>query len=170
MNRPTTPSARVDLRGFAYALTPFVRQQEWQMESLQTQLVQAQRAVAEANAKLESLKALLHAQAAHVEQGLLKRPDPLAHRRGLQFLAQTQQHIVAQKGSVAALVKEHKRLQAESIDQQRKLDGLAEHRAQAEQEYAEEATRREAAEADREWIGRMRYRANATKPMQEPSP
>lgn len=159
MSRTLNPPSQVDLRGFSYALSPFVRQQRWHMDSLQAQLARAQRLVVESQKECEVMRASLCAQSAHIQQSLLQRPNPSAYHQGLAFLAQLQQRISAQKKSLQALQAERLRLQSECLAQQRKLDGLEEHRTLALQDYATQAAQREAAEADRDWIGRAHHRS-----------
>lgn len=154
-----SPPSRVDLRGFSYALSPYVRQQEWHMDSLKAQLARAQRLVVEAQGKFDAMGASLRAQSAHIQQGLHQRPDPSSHQRGLSFLAQLQQRITDQKRSLLALESERLRLQSECLAQLRKLDGLEEHRTVALHDYASQAAQREATEADRDWLGRFHTRA-----------
>ena len=116
------------------------------------------------------MNAFLRAQSAHIQQGLIQRPDPSSHQRGLAFLAQLQQRISAHKRSLKALQTERLLLQSECLAQQRKLDGLEEHRTQALHDYATQAAQREAADADRDWIGRMHHRAAPRRQGQEVSP
>ncbi len=163
MTRSATVSSHVDLRAFNYPLAPYVRQQQWHMDALQTRLAQALKAVADAQAALDALRALLGTQAQQIQHNLNTRPDPASHRRGLAFLAQLQHRIGAQVQQLQMLQAQRESLQADCIAQQRKLDGLAEHRAQAIDEYAAEATRRELAEADRDWIGRLHRQAKAAQ-------
>lgn len=164
MTRAPSPSSHVDLRAFSYPLAPYVRKQQWHMDTLQTQLAHALKDVSAAQAELDASRALLSAQAGQMQHSLTTRPDPTSHRRGLAFLAQLQHRIGAQLAQLQALQARRERLQADCIAQQRKLDGLAEHRAQALDEYAAEASRRELAEADRDWIGRIHLRSLTAKP------
>ena len=129
------------------------------MEKLQTQLVKALAAVAKAQEKCDGMGQLLQAQSEHIQQSLLKHPNPSTYQQGLAYLAHLQHQLVAQRKNLHELQADSARLRAENIAQQRKLDGLAEHRAQAQDTYAAEIIRREAAEADRDWIGRSYQRA-----------
>ena len=126
------------------------------MEVLQTQLAQAQRELIEIKKTREALLDLLRVQSAHVQAGSLTQHDPLAHRQGLVFLANTQHRISEQTQVLQTLLTKQKLLQTECIAQRLKLDGLAKHRAQAEEEYAIETRRRDAAEGDRNWLARKR--------------
>jgi chromosome segregation ATPase len=139
------------------------------MEALLGRLAQAQRDVAEALANCETLSTNLRAQVDQLQRSLQLRPDPTAHRRGLMFLAQLQNQIKEQEQALQALKERRIALQTECMEQQRMLDGLAEHRADAQREYAMEAERREAGEADREWISRAHHRLARLAPLPEVS-
>lgn len=157
MSNQQADSAQVDMRGFQYALTPFVKKQEWHMESLQRQLSKAQVAWAQAQEELKTMQIGLEVHSAQVQQALDKRPDPFTHQRGLEFLVTLRNHIQKQHRTLDSLRVEKARIQSECLVQQRKLDGLAEHRNQAQSDFASEQARHVAAEADRDWIGRMRH-------------
>lgn len=157
MNTKQKASAQVDMRGFQYALKPFVQQQEWFMESLQRELSKAQFALVQAQDELKAMQTKLEMQSAQIQQALGRRFDPLAHRRGLEFLVKLTHRIQKQHRSLEKLRTEKTRIQAECLTQQRKLDGLAEHRTQAQDDFAIEKVRLAAAEADRDWISRIRH-------------
>ncbi len=159
MSQHEPSPSQVDLRGFDYALAPFVRQQEWRMERLQQQLAAVQRELASARQQRNTLLANLHAQAGSMQAQLEARVDANAHQRGLAYLAGLRQRIHLQDGEIARLEGDRSRAQADCMAQQVKLDGLEEHRAGELRTFVEEATRREAAEADRDWIGRASLRA-----------
>lgn len=148
----------VDLRGFSYALTPYLRKQEWQMERLQARMTGLQHSLAQAEHALQEQEASMQAHAAQMRQAMHSRPDPLLHRRGLAFLSGLHARIDSQKQEVQALRAQKADLQAECLAQQRSIDGLLEHRTQALHEYALEAGRAAAAEADRDWVGRLAMR------------
>lgn len=154
---------KVDLRGFSYALTPYLRKQEWQMERLQARMARLQQSLLQAEQALQEHETSLHAQAGQLRQSLHTRPDPLVYRRGLAFLSELHVRIDRQKQEVQALRVQKADLQAECLAQQRSIDGLLEHRTQALRDYALESERAAAAEADRDWVGRLAMR----KPLRE---
>lgn len=156
-----------DMRGFQYALTPYVQKQEWIKESLQRKLSKAQVALAQAQEDLAALQAKLEAQSAQLQQAQLRHPDPIAHQHGLAFLVAVLQSIEMQKETVEQLEKEKKLIQMEYLAQQCKLDGLAEHHDQAQQVFAVEQTRHAASEADREWIGRLKRPPQTVTPVED---
>ncbi len=158
MSKDNPSLVQVDMRGFQYALKPFVQKQEWIKESLQRKLSKVQSALTDAQDELMMTQGRLEAQSMQIQQALLKHPDPVAHQRGLEFLVSLLQSIEAQKQAIEKLQTEKRAIQSEYLAQQCKLDGLNEHYVQAQQEFAVEQTRNAAAEADREWVGRMKHR------------
>lgn len=170
MTGAKTSPAQVDLRGFSYPLAPHTLQQQWRMDKLQSQLAKAHAAVIDAQGKLDAMHGVLRTQSEHMQQSLLKTPNPATYQHGLAYLAQLQHQIGIQKQSLDDLREEHARLRAENIAQQRKLDGLEEHKTQSQQIYAAEIIRSEAAEADRDWIGRAHHRVEAQSTPEEAAP
>lgn len=158
-DRQGAPNLPADPRGFTYPLTPYLRQQTWHMERLESRLAQVNRALLAARAEGDALQAAFADQASHLHRLMQPRPDPLAQQRGLTYLAFLQGQIQAQAEEMTRLASQKSTLQTECVAQQRKIDGLAEHRAAAVQDHANELARLAAAEADREWIGRLRYPA-----------
>lgn len=156
MSKDNPSLVQVDMRGFQYALKPFVQKQEWIKESLQRRLAKAQAALTNAQEELAGTQGTLEAQSKHIQHALLNKADPIAHQRGLEFLVSLIESIEAQKREIEKLQAEKKNIHSEYLAQQCKLDGLNEHYIQAQQDFAVEQTRNAAAEADREWIGRMK--------------
>lgn len=158
MSKDNPSLVQVDMRGFQYALKPFVQKQEWIKESLQRQLSKVQAGLAQAHEDLVAMQVRMEAQSMQIQNALLRHPDPSAHQRGLDFLVNLLQSIEAQRRSIEKLQTEKRKIQSEYLAQQCKLDGLTEHHIQAQQDFAVEQTRRAASEADREWIGRLKHR------------
>jgi hypothetical protein len=125
------------------------------MERLQARMARLQQSLVLAEQVLQEHEASLHAQAGQLRQSLHSRPDPLVHRRGLAFLSELHVRIDRQKQEVRSLLEQKEDLRAECLAQQRVIDGLLEHRAQALRDYALESERTAAAEADRDWAGRL---------------
>ncbi|WCM91114.1 hypothetical protein M5C99_11795 [Acidovorax sp. NCPPB 2350] len=159
MTRTSAQGALVDMRGFSYALVPYLRKQEWQMERLEGQLVKLQHAIAMAKEERRSADAAFQAQAAHLQRNVHARPDPRAHLQGLAYLADMRRQMDVQDREIEALCDQRVQLQGECLAQQRAIDGLLEHRSDAMQHYVQEALRLAAAEADRDWIGRVCMRS-----------
>ncbi|BFO56021.1 MULTISPECIES: hypothetical protein [Comamonadaceae] len=160
MTRTAAPApASVDLRGFTYPLEPYLRKQEWQLERLEARLARLLQDIARAVEQGRELQAQFDAQAQQMQQWMQVRLDPRLHQRGLAYLADARRRIADHTRELEALHAQRVALKAECIAQQRTIDGLQEHRADAVRDYALEAVRLAAAEADRDWIGRMALRA-----------
>jgi len=155
---PVAVASAVDLRGFSYPLEPYLRKQEWQLERLEGRMARLQQTLTEALAQGRALQAQFDAQALQMQQAVQNRLDPRWYQRGLAYLAQARCRIDDQDREIEALQARRDALKSECIAQQRTIDGLQEHRTAALRDYALEAARLAAAEADRDWIGRMRVR------------
>ncbi|MDA8456961.1 hypothetical protein M4R22_19560 [Acidovorax sp. GBBC 3334] len=151
--------SQVDLRGFSYPLEPYLRKQEWQLERLEGKLAQVQKQLLCAQDSRRGLHLQFEGQARQMLQWTRARLDPHMHQRGLAYLADVRQRIETQDQEIQSLHAQKASLHEEFVAQQRTIDGLQEHRSIALQEYAQEVTRVQAAEADRDWIGRIPLRA-----------
>lgn len=156
MNEAST--SRHDMRGFAYPLAPYLRKEQWAMDRLLAQSAKLHKAIAQAQSRCEALTARWKAQSSEVQHNLTRRPDPGTHQRGLVYLADLRRRIHAETLSIQQLEEQRAQLQRDCIVQQRKLDGLEQHRDRALASHAEEASRIASAEADRDWIARVRFR------------
>ena len=125
------------------------------MERLENRLARLRQLLAASRAQRATLGSDFQSQAAHLQLQLQPRPDPQVHQRGLGYLSALQRQILEKEQEIEALCVQKALLQKESLDQQRKIDGLKEHRAGVLQEYANDSARLAAAEADRNWIGRL---------------
>lgn len=152
--KPASTPTGADLRTFRYGLEPYVRTQEWQLDKLHAALGMARRAHDEALQQQRTLEAELRAQAQVLERGFQARRDPAAHRRGLDFLSTLQQRIGRQHEQVQRLRQQLVEAQRACAQQQRKLEGLQDHRAQAANTFVADAQRQDAAERDRDWLSR----------------
>lgn len=151
-------SSTVDLRGFSYALSPYLAQQRWILDRIENQMAQAQKALTAVLAQFDEAQSALNNQAADLQQQLLQRPDPGGYQRGLLYLVDRQHHLQTLQQEIEVRRAKCKELSATRIAQQSKVDGLQEHREQALKDYAQESIRAASAEADRAWIGRHQYR------------
>jgi hypothetical protein len=158
---------RADARGFRYALAPYMKQQEWLMEKVQTELGQAQNHLRELRQSSNSADGALRSQSAHMEAGLQRGIDPRAHSQGLVYLVSLQKTLIELKGRIESAQQRQRALLTERLKLQQKLDGLERHRAQELASYVQEVTRLEAVEADRDWLAREHLRISAqTKPLE----
>ncbi|SFD93450.1 hypothetical protein [Paracidovorax konjaci] len=160
-----TVFSQVDLRGFSYPLEPYLRKQEWQLERLEGRLAQVQKQLLSAQESRRSLYLQFEGQARQMLQWTQARIDPHMHQRGLAYLAGVRQRIETQDQEIQSLDARKASLHEEFVAQQRTIDGLQDHRSGALREYAQEVMRVQAAEADRDWIGRLPLRAR-----QQPTP
>lgn len=128
------------------------------MERLQARLAKLRQSIDQAQGELQAKQAQLQAHAAQMRQSLQSRPDPQAHRRGLDFLAALHGRIARQSQEIEAMQSQKAALQADCLVQQRGIDGLLEHRAGAMRDHAQQAARAEAAQADRDWVSRHAIR------------
>lgn len=152
--KPAREPGQADLRAFRYGLEPYVRTQEWQLDRLQAALGVARRAHEEAVQQQRALQADLMAQAQALGRGFQARQDPAAHRRGLDFLSGLQHRIARHQVQVQLLRRQMVEAQRACALQQRKLDGLHDHRSDAARAFAAEVERKDAAERDRDWLSR----------------
>lgn len=159
MSQDQIQSSQVDTRGFTYALAPYMRKQEWQLELLENRLAQSQKALDEARKERERLDEVFADQLSHLQVQSQSRPNPQMHSRGIGYLADLRSRMKAQDDEVGKLRARRDEFQAQLVAQQRTIDGLVEHRGDALKEFVEEETRRQAAEADRDWIGRSLFRS-----------
>lgn len=159
MSKDQIQSAQVDTRGFTYALAPYMRKQEWQLELLENRLAQSQKALDAARMERDRLDEVFNEQLSHLQVQSHSRPNPQMHGRGIAYLADLRSRMASQDEEVAKLRAQRDELQAQLVAQTRAIDGLIEHRASALKEFVEEETRKQAAEADRDWIGRSLFRA-----------
>jgi hypothetical protein len=126
------------------------------MEALQRQLTAAQLAVRNAQEDLAKMKADLLAQSAYMRQAQFHWVAPGLHQQGLTYLAALQLHIHEQSIEIEKLCAERAQIQLKCVEHQGQLEGLEEHYMEARREFAAEQIRRDASEADRSWLGRLR--------------
>ena len=153
-----TVNSQADMRGFNYALAPYLRKQEWLYERLQNQLAQRNRELATAREMLEALQEQLELQAKSLQDLMHTRPSPEVHKQGMAYIARLRKQISEKDTEVQVLLQERNQAQTQCVTQQLKLDGLHDHREQEQASYAAQAMRLAAAEADRDWMGRAYQR------------
>ncbi|MFE1574346.1 hypothetical protein ACFIQG_21505 [Comamonas odontotermitis] len=149
-SRPTVQ----DPRGFVYPLTPYLRKQEWHLDNLERRMSQLQRQIASVTQTRLAIENQCKQQSAYLHTSQQTRPDPTWHRSGLLHLLELRQQLQRRNQELAELAAQKELLQCERIVQQRKLDGLMEHRSFTLQEHVAEQQRIAAVEADRDWLSR----------------
>ncbi|WP_198971509.1 hypothetical protein [Xylophilus sp. ASV27] len=152
----SSTSTTADVRGFSYSLAPFLHQQEWRMDKARNELARIQREITAVEAEREQLDAMTQNCAAELQCRFSSHADIDGYRRGLAYLALLRHRVMASQQRHGLLRSRRAELQSEVIAQQRKLDGLERHRADELQVYAQEIERIASAEADRDWIGRVK--------------
>lgn len=149
-------SSRVDTRGFTYALTPYLRKQEWQLELLESRFAQSHKDLEAARREREDLDAVFAEQISRMrgQTESRPRPDPQMRSREIGYLAGLRAQMKLKDEGIKGLRMRRDELQEQLITQQRMIDGLLKHRSDAFKEFVEEKSRHQAAQADRDWIGR----------------
>ena len=141
-------------KGFVYQLTPYLRKQEWQIDRLEHRMSQLKRQIASLTQSRAAIELRSEEQSAHLHVSQQTRLNPALHRSGLFHLLELRQQLQRLDSELAELAAQKELLHSEWIAQQRKLDGLMEHRNSMLQEYVAEAQRLAAVEADRDWLSR----------------
>lgn len=141
-------------KGFVYQLTPYLRKQEWQIDRLEHRMSQLKRQIASLTQSRAATELRSEEQSAYLHASQQTRLNPALHRSGLLHLLELRQQLQRLDSELAELGAQKESLQAEWIAQQRKLDGLMEHRTTMLQAYVTEAQRLAAVEADRDWLSR----------------
>lgn len=143
----------IDSRGFVYALAPYLRKQEWQLERLENQLAQANRLLEAAQERRGQLDADFDLQKKSLSTWMHPNPNPHAYQRGLLYLTHLRGEMKRQDQHIEALALQRQALRAECMAQQLRLDGVVEHRLGELREYSNNQARLSAAETDRDWVG-----------------
>ena len=147
-------TGHVDLRSFDYALEPMRRRRSWELDAALARQANASTRLLALKTRIFELDRDCDAQARDASAAWLQHADAAGLERNLKYLATLQ-------GSRAALLREqdtlHEKLaqlKLQSIFAQQRVEVLDRHRQQQAQEYGVTQLRRNAAEADRDWVGR----------------
>lgn len=147
-------NATVDLRGFIYPLTALLDKHGWELERLQAQTATAKAKLMQMQQQLKEVAENCSAQHAYLAESVQTRPDPVMHRRALDYLVRARGVVVALEKDVEDAGLEHRKLLDRCIGMHRKIQMLEEHRAEQLQEYVATEQTRLASELDREWSAR----------------
>ena len=150
----------VDLRRFTYALEPLRSQRKWQLEALLTRLGRAQAAVQQAEEDLAILRERHRSMSLEMAEALVRGVNPAQYILGLQWLAHLKSQILDQKQTLESLHTERAEIRAQCQAHHHKVEVLDEHRADCVLVFAQEEAGRQALEADRDWIARLRLTRN----------
>lgn len=143
-----------DARGFVYALEPYLQKQVWLQERLENQLAQASRLLLDAREQRRQLDEDFEFQMKSLSMWMHTHPSPQTYQRGLLYLAHLRIEMKRQDQLIEMLLLQKEAKRAKCIEQQLRLDGLADHRTSKLREYTNNQARLAASEADRDWIGR----------------
>lgn len=144
----------IDLRGFDYALEPLRQRLRWQLDALQARFACLQIESAAAHKELEVLRASHAAAAGHAAGRVAQQVDPHAHARSLQWLAQLREQMMQSQMRCDRLRADCKQAGRDCLSHQQRIDAVEAHRDESVAEFAQDALRRHAVEADREWLAR----------------
>jgi len=163
-------SARdIDVRGFTYALEPVRQRQQWRLDKAMTALAQAQKQLAETEAKLAQLLATHDEQAQQLGQALMQRLDPVAHRRHLGYLTSLRKQWLELDQTRQEQRTNCERCRQQCLREQVRLEGLTQHKEDALAQYGDEMRQRNLNEQDRDWLARSASsRASLDVPEQHP--
>ncbi len=144
-----------DLRRFEYPLEPLRGQRQWELEALQAEHGRVVAAIAKATEELARLEALLAASAADAA--------PQAARLDLEQRTRLLRWLKQLRGAQRAAAEKLESLEAERLEvlarcaaKQREVELLERQRGDCMEEFVLEETGREATEADRDWLSRLR--------------
>jgi hypothetical protein len=144
----------LDLRRFEYALEPLRRRWQWQLDALQGQLGAAQREIAVEDAVIAGHRERLEAERNRAAAAAVRRLDPSSYPCLLHWLGQLRDVIEAAEVEQDRRRERRAVLQAQCVAQQRRLEALERHREECVAEHVVEEARRDASEADRDWLVR----------------
>jgi flagellar biosynthesis chaperone FliJ len=145
-----------------YPLEPLRLREGWRLELLQTALAAASRRLAETNNKHVRLcreRRMICEDSAMVASAVI---DPCLARNRLRYLDDLSARIASTVGSIRELESDRERIRQQASEQRDKLESLERHRRRHAHELASAASREEANEADREWLGRSQWRTLVT--------
>jgi len=145
----------IDLRIFDYSLEPIRRQRQWQLDALHAKLGKMQRQIDQAQRAQAVLRAERDQQSQEVAQALVQRCDATRHAQALQWLVRAQARILAGEQALANLHDARAALQAQCLQQQKKVDVIEAHRDDCLAEFVHVETGKQASEADRDWLSRQ---------------
>ncbi|RIX79091.1 hypothetical protein D3H34_15225 [Acidovorax cavernicola] len=149
-----TVARDVDARGFVYALEPVHQRQQWRLDKAMTVLAQAQKQLAETEARLTQLLATHDEQAHQLGQALMQRLDPAAHRRHLGYLTSLRKQWLELDQTRQEQRTNCEQCRQQCLREQVRLEGLTQHKEDALAQYGDEMRQRNLNEQDRDWLAR----------------
>lgn len=153
-NAASPAGSDVDVRGFVYALEPVRQKLQWRLDKLMAELARIQQLVTKLEGQMAELSQRHDREADAAGQALIRRMNPDAHRRALDFLTQlrNRSRLLAEEHRTQGL--ERDCLRSECVALQLRIEGLTQHKEDALNEYADEVRKRISTEQDRDWLAR----------------
>ena len=145
-----------DLRGLVDPLAPIRRRQEWKLERLRARVEEMRRDLVEAQRQETNLRTALASASRELAGRNERQLDTALHEHSLRWLAQQHRLLRDSSAEVARLTGQQRDVSAQCLAAQRKLDAYDEHGRGLRQEYLRAQSMRAAAEADREWLARLK--------------
>jgi hypothetical protein len=144
-----------------YPLEALRRREGWRLEALQAELAAASRKLLDSNERYDVLCREYRAGAAAAAPIAAAAIDPIAARNRLLHLSDMLGRMKAATQAIGQLEESRERIQARSGQQSGKLESIDRHRQAFLRVEATQLQRRESAEADRDWLARLHWRAQA---------
>lgn len=145
-----------DLRGLVDPLAPIRQRQQWELDRLCARLEEVRHALVDAQQRETNLRSALELASRELAGRNERRLDATRHEQSLRWLAQQHRHLRDSAAEVARLTEQQRDVSAQCLSAQRKLDAYDEHARGLRQEYLRAQSMRASAEADREWLARLK--------------
>lgn len=156
-----------DLRGFRYALEPLLRQRQWQLDAVQSELGQVRRELEKATRALEMLRGRYDEQSRLASRALSVRLEPRSHAQRLGWLRSLRDMVASAEKTVRKLHALRGEVSARCLAHQQRLEVIERHREDCQEEFLRDAESRNLSETDRDWLARRAASGGARRSMLE---
>jgi len=150
-----------DRRLPGYPLEALRKREGWRLEALQAELAAASRNLIDSNERYDVLSREYRASAAAAAPIVAAAIDPISARNRLLHLSDMHGRMKAATQAIGELQQGRERIQARSGEQSGKLESIDRHRQAFLRVEAAQVQRLESAAADRDWLARLHWRAQA---------
>ena len=151
-------SQTVDLRGFHYQLAPVHQLAQWELDRLRQKLALAQTDYANCETVLSSLKQRYGQVTQLAKDAWISKFNVASHAHALNYLQALQVQIQQKMSELQDLMTVLDAARHSCVEQQRKLELIDTHKADAMTEYAMVQENTLSSEADRDWSARTIWR------------
>ncbi len=151
-------SQTVDLRGFHYQLAPVHQLAQWELDRLRQKLALAQTDYANCETALSSLKQRYGQVTQLAKDAWISKFNVASHAHALNYLQALQVQIQQKMGELRDLKKALEDARQLCVEQQKKLQLIDSHKADALNEFALVQENILSSEADRDWSARSIWR------------